>query len=185
MRPSRCWAWARTAAERGTARPSGPWGTQPGHLLPAGGVTPHRRPAVGMGRLPPPLLVAPAQGSWLAGLGAARVGSVRRGRAVGTDEIKVPAMSQRLLRGRVVQGALMRPGRRRGWDGVHGAGSACRQGKGPRLWCCAWGRKSPQERGSPGDVSQGFPHFGRAPAARGAGSKVTRWGLLLEPISSK
>lgn len=40
-----------------------------------------------------------------------------------------------------------------------GQGLRARQGKGPRLWCCVWGRKSPQEHGSPGD-HRVFPGLG-------------------------
>lgn len=113
-------------------------------------------PGCGDGAAATPLLVAPAQGSWLAGLAAARVGSVRRGRAVGIDEIKVPAESQRLLRGRAVPGAPVRLGRRGGWESTDGAGSVCQAGEGAVAVVLCVGQEEPTGTGQPWGRFPGF-----------------------------
>lgn len=162
MRPSQCWAWARTAAEHRHSPPL--WVLGCPARLPAssqGGDTPsppQQIPGCGAGAAAAPLLVAPGQGSRLAGLGAACVGSVRCGRAVGIDEIKVPApaKSQRLLRGRAVQGGLMRLGRRRGWDSTYGAGSVCQAGEGAVAVVLRVGQEEPTGAVQPWGHFPGF-----------------------------
>ena len=177
MRPSQCWAWARTAAERQHSPPL--WAT--GHLG-----DPQQAPSCGDGVAAAPLLVAPVQGSWLVGLGAACVGSIRHGCAVGIDEIKIPApaKSQRLLRGCAVKGGLVRLGQRRGWNSPYGAGSACQAREGTMAAVLCAGQEEPAGAGQPWGHFPGFSPL-RVCTSSGAGSKVTCWGLLLEPISSK
>lgn len=137
-------------------------------------------PGRGDGMAATPVLVAPAQGSWLGGLAAACMGSIRHGCAVGVAEIKVPApaKSQHLLHGRVVQGA-------RGWNRMHGAGSACQAGDGAVAVVLYVGQEEPTGVGWPWGRFPGFSPVWACTGCKRCWFKSHSLGLLLEPISSK